>query len=195
MNSAQILSALCDSTPRCLDRLPQSYGLYALWDHAGKIRYIGCTPKATEGFNVRIGNKHVTGSEGRSHKFSHAYCVGRMWRYQKRLHPIESWREQSDADAKLAKRLRTLFIREHCRATLIEIPKPSDKEYFSYLTSLEAEVKMLAPPEMKSWDGVRFSPSPEPTELVNELLDRYPALRAACERQSSIFERYVAGHA
>lgn len=193
MRGADILAALCESTPRRLEGLPETFGLYALWDHAGVIRYIGCTPKATEGFRVRVGNKHVTGSEGRSHKFSHAYCTGRMWRYQRRLHPAASGSEQLESDAKLAKQLRSLFIREYCRATLVEIPRISEQDYFRYLTDLEAETKRLAPNGMKLWDGVRFAAGIEPTELVDVLLRRYPELEAACERQAIIYRRYVLG--
>ena len=78
MNASQIFNILSESRPVAPIALPETFGIYALWDHARHIRYIGCTPKATEGFNARVANKHVTGSEGRSHKFSHAYRVGRM---------------------------------------------------------------------------------------------------------------------
>lgn len=62
-----------------LDRLPHDRGIYTLHDHTGTIRYTGITKSVDSGFYDRIHNRHVTGSEGRSHKFSHAYNTGRMW--------------------------------------------------------------------------------------------------------------------
>lgn len=191
MKPSQILAELAESPPLRLGSLPKTFGMYALWDHSGAIRYIGCTPKATEGFDIRVGNKHVTGSEGRSHKFSHAYCVGRMWRFQDHLHPTICGSEQVESDAKLAKRLRTLFIREYCRVTLVEVPRIPERDYFGYLTGLEFDTKSLAPNDMKLWDGNKFIVGAEPTDLVEELLLRHPELREPCERQASIYRRYV----
>lgn len=190
-NAASILRELTESSPCSLQGLPSTYGIYALWDHTWTIRYIGCTPKATEGFNIRVGRKHVAGSEGMSHKFSHAYCVERMWRYSKRIHPDASGSAQSEADASLAKRLRTLFIRKHCRVSLVEISPTRSNDYFRVLTDLECEVKALAPSYMKSWDGTRFKPEAEPIMLVDEVLSAHPELVAASNRQQTIYRRLV----
>lgn len=84
MDAGYILEML-QAEPVDLKDLPEEFGIYALWDHDKQIRYIGSTPKATEGFRTRVCNKHSTGSEGRSHKFSQAYCTGRMWRHCKKL--------------------------------------------------------------------------------------------------------------
>tara|TARA_B100000446_G_C10413167_1_gene291782 strand:- start:122 stop:706 length:585 start_codon:yes stop_codon:yes gene_type:complete len=192
MDSKDIFRKLTSSEPKSLIGLPDSFGIYALWDHEGEIRYIGCTPKATEGFRVRVGNKHVTGSEGRSHKFSQAYCTGRMWRYCKKLDPESALCAQNPDDAKLAKKLRTLFIREHCRITYVEIPNHGLLNYFSYLTSLESEVQNMAPASMRKWEGVGFSPFAEPSELVDKLMEKNPSLRTAAERQNEIYKRHVA---
>lgn len=192
MDSKDIFRNLTSSEPKLLIGLPDSFGIYALWDHEGKIRYIGCTPKATEGFRIRVGNKHVTGSEGRSHKFSQAYCTGRMWRYCKKLDPESALRAQNSDDAKIAKKLRTLFIRKYCRITFVEIPNNGIQNYFNYLTSLEAEVQSMAPESMREWEGVGFSPFAEPAELVEQLISENPSLRTAAERQNEIFARYVA---
>jgi len=191
MDSKDIFRKLTYTEPKSLIGLPDSFGIYALWDHEGKIRYIGCTPKATEGFRVRVGNKHVTGSEGRSHKFSQAYCTGRMWRYCKKLDPESALRAQNSDDAKTAKELRTLFIRKHCRITYVEIPNNGLQNYFSYLTSLESEVQNMAPASMRKWEGLGFSRFAEPLELVDKLLEENPILRTAATRQNEIFNRYV----
>jgi hypothetical protein len=105
MNISDVIFLLTQSKPVSSIKLPQSFGIYALWDHFGLIRYIGCTPKATESLNSRVANKHVTGSEGRSHKLSHAYCVGRMWRYCSKLHDLLAASGEDKADAKIAKYL------------------------------------------------------------------------------------------
>jgi hypothetical protein len=193
MNSSDIFKKLTTSKPQSLIGLPNSFGIYALWDHEDKIRYIGCTPKATEGFHIRVGNKHVTGSEGRSHKFSQAYCTGRMWRYCKKLDPESASFDQSPQDAKLAKKLRTEFIRKHCHITYVEIPKNNETvNYFSLLTSLEAQVQEMAPPVMRSWEGICFQPFQEPIDLVDSLLATMPHLGEAAERQSNVFNNHVA---
>jgi hypothetical protein len=192
MDSKDIFSKLTSTEPKSLIGLPDSFGIYALWDHEGKIRYIGCTPKATEGFRVRVGNKHVTGSEGRSHKFSQAYCTGRMWRYCKKLDPESALSTQNSDNAKLAKKLRTLFIRKHCRITFVEIPNKGLQNYFNYLTFLESDVQNMAPASMRKWEGVGFSPFTEPSKLVDELIEENPSLRSAADKQNEIFNRYVA---
>ena len=192
MTSLEILEELRTSEPQPLTDLPEKFGIYALWDHEKKIRYIGCTPKATEGFRTRVGSKHVTGSEGRSHKFSQAYCTGRMWRYCKKFDPSAALIAQDLNDAKLAKKLRTLFIRKHCRATFVEISADECAgNYFSFLTSLESEVLALSPSSMRLWERIEFSSVKEPVFLVNELLEEHPSLKGAAERQALIYRKYV----
>ena len=192
MDPRSIFSQLSDSTPEPLDVLDNDFGMYALWDHIGQIRYIGCTPKATEGFRVRVTNKHVTGSEGRSHKFSQAYCAGRMWRYCKKLHPEAALKHQLDSDAKLAKKLRTAFIRTHCKVTFLRVPQSEAPEnYFGYLTQLESQVQQMAPASMRTWEGIRFQSVEEPRELVDRLLLKMPELEEAAERQRLLYDKYV----
>lgn len=136
MDIQNIFERLTQSEPVNLTDLPEEFGIYALWDHERKIRYIGSTPKNTEGFRTRIYSKHATGSEGRSHKFSQAYCVGRIWRYCKKLHDPAANREQSAADTNAAKKLRNAFIRRYCAASYVSIPRDSMPEpYFASLTS------------------------------------------------------------
>ncbi|KAA9129680.1 hypothetical protein F3N42_15055 [Marinihelvus fidelis] len=196
MEAKYVLAQLTESTPEPLSELSNDFGLYALWDHEGQIRYIGCTPKATEGFRTRITNKHVTGSEGRSHKFSQAYCCGRMWRYCRKLHPEIAGAHQSELDAKLAKKLRTIFIRTYCKATYVQVPNdPTSANYFESLTNLESEVQQLASPGMRAWEGIRFTSLEEPTALVDELLTKFPELKESTERQGLLYDRYVIAHA
>jgi hypothetical protein len=179
LDAAAVLRDLTISDPVFLEALPREHGIYALHDHAGVIRYIGITKADKLGFYGRINNRHVSGSESRSHKFSHAYNTGRMWRaYRDTL-----------ADAFLAKSLRSAFVRRHCRATFVAVP-PS---LWSELSSLEIAVQTIAPPGMLDWGGKRgFGPLFEPRELVDELLDvlRFSAdQRSAVERQASLHAR------
>ncbi|MBZ0072963.1 MAG: hypothetical protein K8I04_14700 [Gammaproteobacteria bacterium] len=194
MDSRHIFNQLTGSAPVALADLPEQFGLYALWDHSGQIRYIGCTPKATEGFRTRIFSKHATGSEGRSHKFTQAYCVGRMWRYCKRLHPAAAACAQSAADAAASKKLRNAFIRKFCGATFVVVPPSNNtSNYFFYLTALESQVQEMAPASMRAWEGIGFSTTGEPAELVEQLLTGFPCDTAAIERQNAIFRKYVLG--
>lgn len=170
------LRDLVSREPVRLGALPHDHGIYALHDHTGTIRYIGITKSIDSGFFDRIHNRHATGSEGRSHKFSHAYNTGRMWRAKRDASP----------DARLAKRLRTEFIRRHCRATFVTVPLSLHVE----LPRLEKAVKALAPPVMDDWADKRaFVPEIEPAESVDALLDHLcfsPDQRAAVERQQAL---------
>lgn len=194
MYEQDILDFLERMTPQLLTRLPDGFGIYALWNHKLQIRYIGATPKATESFRIRVGNKHVTGSEGRSHKFSQAYCTGRMWRFCKRLHPSAAGRDQVLDHAKLAKRLRTAFIRRHCRWTFVDVPpNATSSQYFSYLQDLEKAVQRLAPPSMMAWEGIRFREEEEPSVLLDSLLSEMPDLAPAANSQGMLYARYKSG--
>ena len=170
---ASVLRDLIGREPMALGALPNERGIYVLHDHGGTIRYIGITKSS--GFFDRIHNRHVTGSEGRSHKFSHAYNTGRMWRAR--------W--DACPDAYLAKRLRTEFIRRHCRATFVSLPEP----LWAELPMLESEVQALAPESMLDWGGRDFSPLSEPTDFVDALLEELSLShdqRAAVERQAAL---------
>lgn len=174
LNPVCVLQDLTTSDPVRLDALPRERGIYALHDHAGIIRYIGITKKS--GFYDRINNRHVSGSESRSHKFSQAYNTGRMWRCRKDDRP----------DAKAAKRLRVAFARRYCRATFV-IVRPA---LYSELPELERTVQELAPPDMLAWGNeLNFISLSEPRELVDTLLDELhysPNMRAAVERQAAL---------
>jgi hypothetical protein len=171
-----VLRDLTTRDPIRLDALPRDHGIYALHDHTGSIRYVGITKGDRYGFYGRINNRHVSGSESRSHKFSHAYNTGRMWRAKK----------DDRADAGVAKHLRTAFIRRHCRATFV-IVQPT---LWGELSRLEIAVQALAPEGMLDWGGKRgFASLSEPKELIDALLDELrfsPDQRAAIERQAAL---------
>jgi hypothetical protein len=171
-----VLRNLTTRDPVRLDALPREHGIYALHDHAGAIRYNGITKTDRYGFHGRINGRYVGGSESRSHKFSHAYNTGRMWRAKKDKRP----------DAGLAKDLRRAFIRRHCRATFVIVPPTLWDE----LSRLEIDVQAMAPEGMLDWGGKRgFVSLSEPKELVDALLDELhfsPDQRAAVERQATL---------
>lgn len=152
-----LYEVLARQKPSKLDALPRTHGIYGLYDHEGIMRYVGITREDRRGFYGRINGRHVAGSESRSHKFSHAYNTGRMWRAKGDTGP----------DAKLAKNLRSLFARRFCAATAVAIPAACHAE----LPLLEGEVQRLAPAGQLTWLNVRgFEPIEEPGKLVDQLL-------------------------
>ncbi|ESX80270.1 hypothetical protein X759_14140 [Mesorhizobium sp. LSHC420B00] len=179
LDAGQVLEQLVNGEPSRLDALPRDYGIYALHDHHGDIRYIGITKGDKNGFYGRVFSRHVSGSEGRSHKFSHAYNTGRMWREKRDNSP----------DAGVAKHLRTAFVRRHCHASYVIVPPA----FWSDLPRLELAVQANAPDGMFAWGSKRaFDPLPEPKEMVDALLDvlRFtPAQCAAIERQAALWRK------
>lgn len=169
-----VFRELTACVPVRLSALPHDHGIYALYDHADQIRYIGITRKDRYGFHGRIYGRHVGGSEGRSHKFSHAYNTGRMWRAK----------EDASPDARQSKALRMAFARRYCRAAFLVIPSTLSGD----LAALELAVQALAPAGMLAWGSKRsFVPVQEPTGLVDDLLDelRYtPEQHASIDRQA-----------
>lgn len=162
-----VLQKLQEQAPVALKDLPNEHGVYALVDHTGAIRYIGVTESPAMGFWRRIYQYHVTGSEGRSHKFSQAYNTGRMWRSRK------AGAEQLEGNAKLAKALRTRFCRTYCKAAYVAIPSDtSSGSFFQYLTRLEGQIQQIAPSSMRAWEGIGFVSVDEPVKLVEELIAR-----------------------
>lgn len=148
MNAEVIFKKLQDSKRLKLDELAkEETGIYALFDHVDILRYIGETET---GFYQRVG-KHTTGSVGKgmSHMFVAAYCVGTMWRYSEEQmdFPPKPGDEHKTDDGQYAKNIRTIFIREHCRATYVSIPRldaEDDDCYGDRLVSIEKEIKVLA---------------------------------------------------
>jgi hypothetical protein len=179
LDPADVFRHLTVREPVRLSELPKESGIYALHDHTGAIRYIGITISDRLGFYGRIHNRHAAGSEIRSHKFSHAYNTGRMWRA----------REDDRPDAIAAKALRSKFIRRNCKASFLIVPQV----HFEHLGELEVAVQALAPTGMLDWGGKRgFDSLDEPAELVDALLDELgygEDQRSAIARQAALHRR------
>jgi hypothetical protein len=162
---------------KSLDDLPEAQGIYALADHRGALRDIGMTVNAS--FRKRIYNRHVTGSEGNSHKFACAYNVGRMW-YKKKCS------DQDPTDGFLARRLRQVFIRRHCRAMYVPLQLKKAE-----LQTRESGALNIARIGMRDWNGKRFWSQPEPRELVDSIIEDLGWSSANCgaiERQAKLYD-------
>lgn len=182
LNAVDVIHHLVTSAPSRLHDVPADYGIYALRDHMNEIRYIGITRSQNGGLKDRIYSKHVAGSSGRSHKFSHAYNTGRMWQDKHDTNP----------EAIFAKELRRAFARRFCSATFMVVPGSITKsEYWSALRNLEEMVCGLAHPDMLLWSNKRsFDPLTEPVEHVDLLLDELGwsrSRREAVARQAEAF--------
>lgn len=159
MSAEEIFKKLQDSKPLKLDELPKDKrGIYALFDHANILRYIGMTA-AKRGFYERIYIRHTTGSEGMSHSFSTQYCFGPMWSHDAMLKPSleedaelakkfsQAGEAENSSDAEIAVKYKHCFIRKNCRATYVPIPLDAAeviKSYRKRLLSIETEVQNLA---------------------------------------------------
>ena len=159
MTPQDALTALHSLPLQRLTGIPKEKGIYALADHAHRFRYIGSTEG--EDFRGRIQNRHTTGSEANSHKFSWAYNTGRMYRGPESPDP------EIMADRKAAKDLRTDFIRAHCRAVWMPLPGTRAE-----IEALEHAMVAIAPAETVLWNRQRFKadPPPEPADLVDRLV-------------------------
>lgn len=160
---------------------PKLPGIYALADHEHRFRYIG----STEGkdFDNRVKNRHVTGSEENSHKFSWAYNCGRMYRGPETNDP------QIERDRKAAKNLRTAFIRRYCRAVFWHIDAPAVD-----LLRLEKDMIWAAPLETVLWnrERIKTDPYPEPTLALNAFLADFPLQPDVSKSIARQHERYKA---
>jgi len=174
MTASEILERLVTMAPVRTPDLPSDQrGIYALIDHEGHISYIGSTSAANENFRKRIHARHRTGSETYSHYFSKVYNCGRMYRCR--------LSQQGHPDADTAKWLRSQFIMEHCSA--VYVPLNDSK---AEIERLEAEVIRLAPFPCIRWNGATDLTYPEPTELVDALIEKLrlsSSERDAVERQ------------
>lgn len=172
MSPDAILSGLLSAPPIQLDALPTEQGIYALYDHTGTSRYIGITQM---GLKRRIWNYHVGGDDN-SHKYSTIYNAGRMFHSRNDI-------QTDKLDGPVAKKLRRLFARQHCRAVGIPLPGLDKAELFA----IETEVRRLAPAEALSWNNLRGLDAYEPVEAVDAFLKKIlwePKLLAAVARQS-----------
>lgn len=174
-----LLADLLNAPPQHTNAAPRdAHGLYALFDHLGKMRYIGSTRAEKQSLFTRIHHRHRSGDEWGSHYFSRMYNTGRMWR--DRLNP------ESRADADLAKALRRAFIADHCRAAWVCLPESAD------IALLEKDVLKRAPAEATAWNGCKMDVYDEPVALVDATLRRLgwgAAEHGALERQRQRFLR------
>ncbi|WP_127754366.1 hypothetical protein [Devosia sp. 1566] len=174
MNANEILQRLVTMEPVRTSDLPSDQrGIYALIDHEGRISYIGSTSAANENFRKRIHARHRTGSETYSHYFSKVYNCGRMYRCR--------LSQQGHPDADTAKRLRSLFVLEYCRAVYVPIDGSKPE-----IERLEAEVIKLAPASHTRWNRATGLTYPEPSDLVDALIEKLRLglpEREAVERQ------------
>ena len=154
-DGSKCLDTLMNAAPVCLADVPAGPGIYALYDHSGRPRYIGITAKC---LNDRIFRRHAAG-DGNSHKFSTVYNAGRMFHSRKDS-------ATCSVDGPIAKELRRLFIRSHCAAVAI----PFRGYGKTQLLALEAQVCELAPDEMTRWNNARVLETEEPTELLDSFL-------------------------
>ena len=172
-DGSKCLDTLRNAAPVCLADVPAGPGIYALYDHSGRPRYIGITAKC---LTDRIFRRHAAG-DGNSHKFSTVYNAGRMFHSRKDTGTCP-------ADGPISKELRRLFIRSHCAAVAIPLRGYGKTQ----LLALEAEVCELAPDDMTRWNNARALEAEEPTELLDSFLLTlgWPATKlAAVERQAN----------
>ena len=174
------LDQLLSQNLRRLDDMPDAIGLYGLGDHKGKLHYFGRTD--SNSFRDRIWNRHITGSEGNSHKLACNYSVGRLWHDPKHS-------STKVADGKIARRVRQALIRKYCGFVCLSLEMTK-----SELHLLEKGVIELARPHIADWNGTRkrVSTFEEPTELVDEIirdLELNASQIEALERQRAIYCR------
>jgi hypothetical protein len=173
----QILDHLLSAPPVRLNAVPTGAGIYALYDHEGRARYIGITAKC---LHDRIYKRHV-GGDNNSHKFSTIYNAARM--FHSRKHPATCMK-----DGPVSKELRRLFIREHCRAVAIPMYGLEKQK----LLEIEAKLLSDAPFESTRWNNVRELQACEPVELLNGFLEElgWPQVKLdAIERQARRWTR------
>jgi hypothetical protein len=172
------LGDLVSQPLRRLDDMPDAIGLYGLADHEDKLHYFGMTD--SDSFKDRIWNRHITGSEERSHKLACNYSVGRLWHDRK--HP-----GTNKHDGAIARRVRQAFIRKHCGFVCLPLKMTKGDLY-----KLEKGVIDLAWPHVADWNKTRkrVATFEEPTELVDEIIHELQldvSEIAALERQSALY--------
>ncbi|MGX1165768.1 hypothetical protein AB7M16_002034 [Bradyrhizobium sp. USDA 372] len=154
-----------------------------LFDHAEQPRYIGVTEM---GIRRRVAGYHV-GGDGNSHKFSTIYNAGRMFHDRNSIHSCLQ-------EGRIAKELRRLFARAHCRAVGVPLPGLAKADLFA----VEAELRRIAPSNALSWNNLRALDAYEPVELVDQFLNTlsWPAAKlAAIHRQAERWRRMRAANA
>ena len=176
MTSEAILARLLDTPPLHLSALPSQPGIYALYDHAGQVRYIGVTEK---GLKKRIAQYHVSGDDN-SHKYSSIYNAGRMF------HTKGGDLHSDSSDGRIAKELRRLFARACCRAVGIPLLGLDKVGLFA----IETEVKRIAPATATSWNDLRALMR---TNLLKLWMPSYTRYRGRKQRSRQLSDRRCAG--
>ncbi len=153
ITASEIKEALLNGPKVPLHKMPVSQGIYALADHTGAVRYVGCTE---QGMLSRVNHYHVTGTRN-SHKYSCAYNSGVM--YHDRRDPL------SLKAGPVAKKLRTMFIRAKCTAIGFVLPDIT----FGALKGLESEVIDLMPPQAVAWNNRTVIDPFKPESIATEV--------------------------
>lgn len=171
--ATEILDLLKQASPRpTVDAPRNARGIYGLFDHAGRFRYIGSTSSLSQTFYERIHHRHRTGSETHSHYFAKMYNTGRMW--------VDRTNTETTTEMKIVRRLRQAFIARYCGCTWVGLPDDTD------IAGMEAQVINLAPPDMVAWNRSGMAVYDEPLALVDALIEEMklqPFERAALGRQ------------
>lgn len=178
MTARQCLDHLLAQTPCRLEDLPSHSGIYGLWDAFGEMRYVG----STQDLRDRVWSRHVTGSEGKSHKLAqelnqHLFYVDRATRLR---HP---------ARAKTVRGLRQRFVRGHYKATFVDIMATTGD-----LKRLERQVIDLAEPGNRLWNdrtSIQTRLSGHLAALITDFVRhevRNEAQRAALRTQAALWK-------
>ena len=165
---------LISREPKRLGFLPHDHGIYALHDHTGAIRYIGITKSIDSGLFNRINSRYVTGSEGRSRKFSHAY---------NHVACQEGWALRCQPGEAFALGVHSTTLRSDVR---------SGASFNSDRTAQAGDRRPGVGSRAYARLGWKLALASlaEPKELVDSLLDDLcfsPEQRAAIERQAALY--------
>ncbi|EJG1876531.1 hypothetical protein BS053_RS22760, partial [Vibrio parahaemolyticus] len=127
-SAENVLEKLLSSERISPNDLPDSHGLYCLWDHLGRPIYIGETHSKSQGYRSRIG-KHIAGSVDMKHMFSRWYNLGPLFTFHEIKDPIKLKRKpdyeirvkQDKKNASLVKKIKNKMIRDLCTVTIYPV--------------------------------------------------------------------------
>ncbi len=152
-SAENVLEKLLSSERISPNDLPDSHGLYCLWDHLGRPIYIGETHSKSQGYRSRIG-KHIAGSVDMKHMFSRWYNLGPLFTFHEIKDPIKLKRKpdyeirvkQDKKNASLVKKIKNKMIRDLCTVTIYPVSREglSEAAYQNLLLDIESEVVDIA---------------------------------------------------
>lgn len=178
ITAKKILCELKSAEPQPTSNAPEDCrGIYGLYDHLCKLRYIGATKSLNQSFYERIHERHRLGT-GAGHKFSWYYNCGRMWNM-----PSDP---ATEMDGNVSKELRNGFIADYCKAVWVPLPDESD------IFGFERKVRALVSAEEKAWNQCKLPVYEEPVELVDKTIDRLGFGEAECKAIERQKARYSA---